>query len=239
MRVIVVGCGRVGSALASQLYKKGYQVTVIDEDLSAFDNLPIDFHGRLIEGDVLVRNVLHRAEIEHADALAAVTSSDSLNALVAHIAKTEYEVSKVVARNFDPRQRPLQEAFGIPVVGSASWGAQRITELLSDDPLRTILTDKEAKLAIYQLEVPEEWHGRSLQELLPEERVRMLAWRRLGQTLPVKVDLGNTANPGGTPSAGLPNAQLLETGDVIYLSADPEEIEALRSRLVFQQEHKA
>ncbi len=218
MRVIVVGCGQLGSALAYQLYKIGHQVTVIDQDTSAFDNLSIDFHGRTIKGDALARNVLHRAEIEDADALAAVTSSDSLNVLIAHIARTEFQVSRVIARNYDPRQRPLQEAFGIPIVGSANWGAQRIIGLLSDAPLRAMLLDSKANLVIYQLEVPENWHGRSLQELLPEDRGKVLALRRASQPVPIS------------------DEQSLETGDLIYLSVDPEEIEALRRRLGLQPE---
>jgi 2-polyprenyl-6-methoxyphenol hydroxylase-like FAD-dependent oxidoreductase len=82
MKVIVVGCGRVGSALAYQLHREGHQVTVIDHDSAAFDQLSLDFRGRTIKGDVLDRNVLRRAQVEEADALAAVTRSDSLNALV-------------------------------------------------------------------------------------------------------------------------------------------------------------
>ncbi len=221
MRVIVVGCGRVGSALAYQLYKKGHLVTVIDQKASAFDNLPVDFRGRTIEGDVLARDVLRRAEIEDADALAAVTSSDSLNALIAHIAKTEYRVSRVVSRNYDPRQLPLQKAFDITIIASASWGVQRIEESLSDAALRVVLRDSQANFVVYQLEVPEIWHGRSLQELLPEGGSKTIALRRAGQPLPVSY------------------AQTLEAGDLIYLSADPEEIEALRHRLVSQKERLA
>jgi trk/ktr system potassium uptake protein len=134
MKVIVVGCGRVGSTLAYQLYKQGHHVTVIDQDTSAFDNLPVDFQGHTIKGDVLARNVLNRAEVEEADALAAITNSDSLNVLITHIAKTEYHVPKVIAGNANPRQLPLQEAFDITIVGAATWGAQRIVELLSDAP---------------------------------------------------------------------------------------------------------
>ena len=139
MRVIVIGCGQVGSALAGRLYKKHHQVTVIDEEGTAFDGLPVDFNGRTIQGDVLDRNVLHRAEIEDADALAAVTTSDSLNALIAHIARTEYKIPRVVVRNHDPSQLPLQEAFGLSVVGPADWGAQRVEELLSEAVLRAVL----------------------------------------------------------------------------------------------------
>ena len=64
MKVIVVGCGQIGSVLACQLYKRGDAVTVIDKDAAAFDNLSIDFQGRRIEGDVLSRSVLHRAELK-------------------------------------------------------------------------------------------------------------------------------------------------------------------------------
>jgi trk/ktr system potassium uptake protein len=218
MRIIIVGCGRVGSTLSYQLYKNGNQVVVIDKDFSAFDNLPLDFHGRTIEGDVLAQNVLHRAEVEHADALAAVTNSDTLNALVAHIAKTEFGVSKVVARNYDPTQLPLQEAFDISIVGSAGWGVQRIEELITNEPLSHVFLSSDMNFAIYQLIVPENWHGLALQALLPDEAIKVIELNRKGQHL---------------ASSG---SQLLETGDIIYLSADPEQIETLRTRLGIQQE---
>jgi trk system potassium uptake protein TrkA len=213
MRVIVVGCGRVGSALAFQLFKKGHHVTVIDQKGSAFDKLSMDFQGNLIEGDVLARNVLQLAEVESTDALAAVTRSDSLNALVAHIAKTEYNVPRVIARNYDPRQRPLQEAFGIPIVGAASWGARRIEEMLSDSPLRALHLELNTNLPIYQLDVPSTWHGHTLKELLPEEQGVILAWSRSGKPLPIN------------------RTQTFEANDILLLTADAREIEALRQRL--------
>lgn len=221
MRVIIVGCGRLGSTLANYLYRNGHQVTVIDQNRSAFENLSTDFHGRVIEGDVLALNVLQRAEIEQADALAAVTRSDTLNALVAHIAHIEYQVPRVVVRNYNPRKRPLQEAFGIPIVGSASWGARQIEDVLSDVPLRAVLLDSKSNFEIYRLEVPESWRGHSIHELLPEDRIKTLAWTRTGQGL-----IGSSV-------------QTLETGDLIYLNAESEEIEALQHRLSHQQEREA
>jgi len=219
MRVIVVGCGRVGSTLASKLDKKKYLVTVIDKEATAFDNLPVDFRGRTIVGDVLARDVLHRAEIEDADALASVTNSDTLNALIAHIARTEYKVSKVVARNDDPRQRPLQEAFDIPVISSASWGAERIEDMFADVPLHSVYSDPNANVVIYQLEVPEAWRGRTIDILLPQDRSHVLSWTRAGRRLNIS------------------DEQPVETGDLIYLHADQEEIQILQDRLSNKQEH--
>jgi trk system potassium uptake protein TrkA len=218
MKVIIVGCGRVGASLAYHFYIKGYQVAVIDRNAASFDNLPADFHGRTIEGDVLDRNVLHRAEIETAGALAAVTSSDTLNALVAHVARVEYQVSRVIARNYDPGQLPLQQAFEIPVVGSSSWRAQRIEEILSESPLHMVFIDPNADFSVYQLEVPNSWSGRPLPELLPDQKSKTLALTRSGRPLQVS------------------NRTTLEAGDIIYLSADPGEIDALRRRLDHRQE---
>src|SRR5512137_2988681 len=121
MNVIVVGCGRVGSTLAYNLFKAGHQVTVVDQEAEAFYNLPADFIGRMVEGDVLARDVLHRAGIEQAEGLAAVTSSDSVNAVVAHVAHIQYRIPHVVTRNYDPRWRALLEAFNLQLVSSASW----------------------------------------------------------------------------------------------------------------------
>jgi len=100
--IIVVGCGRVGAELAFRLYQRGHQVAVIDQVGSSFANLDPDYRGRTIEGEVLSQDVLTRAGIEEADGLTAVTNSDSVNAVVGHIAREVYSVATVVVRNYDP-----------------------------------------------------------------------------------------------------------------------------------------
>ena len=218
MNTIIVGCGRVGASLAYQLYKKGHQVTVIDQGDSAFDNLPPDFHGRTVEGEVLARDVLHRAGIEQADSLAAVTDSDSVNAVIAHVARTVYHVPNVVVRNYEPNWLPLQEAFGLQVISPASWGAQRIEELLSGSSMRTVFSAGNAEVGIYELVVSQAWQGRSLQELLPESQCVAVALTRAGRAMLPSGDLG------------------LEAGDVIYLSATLKGIEAVHHRLDLRRE---
>ena len=213
MNIIVVGCGRVGADLAYRLYQRKHRVTVIDQVASAFDNLPPDFHGHTVEGEVLYQDVLSRAGIEQADGLAAVTNSDALNAVVAHIARTVYHIPNVVVRNYDPHWRVWHEAFGLQVVSSTSWGAQRIEELLSGASMRTVFSAGNAEVEIYELVVPEAWHGRSLQELLPQGQCLAVALTRAGRAVLPSYDL------------------CLESGDMLYLSATLEGIESVQRRL--------
>lgn len=135
MKVIVVGCGRVGAALALSLQNE-HQVTVIDPDAEAFDRLGADFQGRCLEGDPLDREVLLRSGIETAEALAAVTSSDNVNAIAARIARGLFGVERVVARVYNPRRSPVYEKLNLQTVSSSTWGAERIEELLTRPDLR-------------------------------------------------------------------------------------------------------
>jgi trk system potassium uptake protein TrkA len=218
MNVIVVGCGRVGAELAHRLHQRGHQVTVVDYVGAAFDNLASDFRGRTVEGEVMRQDVLRRAGIEQADGLVAVTNSDSTNAVVAHVAHTLYHVPNVVVRNYDPNWRPLHEAFGLQVVSSASWGAQRIEEMLYHSEIHSVFSAGNGEVEIYEILVPEHWQGHSLQEMLSGSKALPVAFTRAGQ-------------------ATLPSADsCLEAGDVVHLSATLEGIEALKTRLAQPKE---
>ena len=212
MKYIVVGCGRVGSELANRLAAAGHDVCVVDQEGTSFHNLSPLFRGRTIEGEVLDRQVLRRAGIEEADGLAAVTSSDTLNAVVAHAARSIFHVANVVARNYDPRRRPLFEAFGLQVISSTSWGAQRVEELLYHGEIRTIFSAGNGEVEVYEVTVPDAWAGRRLGDLL-REGVCGVAHTRAGRARLPDTDL------------------LLETGDVLDVSATLEGIEWLRARL--------
>ena len=213
MKVIVIGCGRLGAKLAYRLYQKGHDVAVVDRVAPAFNNLPPDFRGHTLEAEVLNEDVLRRAGIADADGLAAVTNSDTINAVVAHVADTIFHVPHVVARNYDPRFLSMHEAFGLQVVSSSSWGAQRIEELLSHPFVRTIFSAGNGEVEIYEFMVPKTWNGLPLQQLLPGSGCVAVALTRAGQAI-------------------LPSSEThLEAGDVMQLSATLEGIQALRERL--------
>jgi trk system potassium uptake protein TrkA len=219
MNFFVIGCGRVGFELAYRLYKNGHEVVVIDKDREALNRLPSEFRGRTIEGDVLVEQMLERAGITEADGLAAVTNSDTLNAVVAHIAHVVYRVPMVVARNYDPAMLPVLEAFGHQVVSSTSWGAQRIQELLLDPSFRTIFSAGNGEVEVYEMMISPAWDGKPLGELLRDNP----------DCLPVALTRAG--------SALLPNAEtLLQAGDLLNVSATFAGIKNLRSRLVSGKE---
>jgi trk system potassium uptake protein len=213
MRVIVVGCGRVGAQLANRLYQKGMQVTVIDESKAAFDNLDPNFRGRTLEGDVLAQDMLRRAGIEHADSLAAVTSSDTLNVSVAHIAITVYHVPYVVARNYEPRYQSLYESFGVNALSMSNWGAQRMEELLAGVALKTVFSAGNGEVEIYELVMPESWAGRRLGDLINGCGCVPVAVTRAGKAMLPDHDI------------------VLQPGDVVHVSATFEGIEGIRQQI--------
>jgi trk system potassium uptake protein TrkA len=212
MKYVVIGCGRVGGELANRLSAAGNEVCVVDQEGAAFHNLGPAFRGRTIEGEVLNQQVLRRAGIETVDGLAAVTNSDSVNAVVAHAARAVFNVPHVVARNYDPRRRPLFEAFGLQVISSTSWGAQRLEELLYHGEIRTMFSAGNGEVEVYEMTIPAAWAGRRLGDLLPEGVYGVAVTRAGRARLP---------DPGS----------ILEQGDVIHISATLEGIEAVRSRL--------
>jgi trk system potassium uptake protein TrkA len=218
MNVIVVGCGRMGGELAYRLSQRGYQVVVVDQDPTAFNNMPSDFHGRTVEGDVLSQDVWHRAGMEQADGLAAVTNSDSLNAVMAHVAHTVYHIPNVVVRNYDPRWRPMQEAFGLQIVGPASWGAQRIEEMLYHAEMRTVFSAGNGEVGIYEVIVPAAWQDCRLDEILAGTDCVPAAVTRAGRAMLPVVDM------------------LLEEYDVLHVSATTDGIKSLRGRFTQAQE---
>ena len=213
MNVIVVGCGRVGSELAYNLYKRGQKVVVLDRDPDAFKNLPADFRGRTLAGEVLSKELLVRAGIETADAIAAVTPVDSVNAVLAHTAKIVWGIKNIVVRDYEPTKLGLHETFGYQLISPSVWGAQRIEEMLGGGTLRTVFSAGNGEVEIYEFTVPVSWNGKHITEVLYNGHCQPVAVSRAGRAM--------------LPSPSLP----LQTGDVIHVSATQDGIESLRKRL--------
>jgi trk system potassium uptake protein len=214
MNFIVVGCGRVGSELCYHLFKSGHSVVVVDSKRDAFNRLHPDFRGRTLEGEGLAESVLERAGIREANGLAAVTNSDTLNAVVAHTAREVYNVPIVVARNYDPNLRSIIEAFGLQTVGSTYWGAQRVEELLMNPTQKMVYSAGNGEVEVYEVRISSDWNGHTLGELMTS----------LKDCIPVAL---SRAGRSSLPDLGVK----LQTGDLLNVSSTFEGIGVLTARL--------
>jgi trk/ktr system potassium uptake protein len=132
MKVIILGCGRLGAHLARRLDREGNEVAVIDRSAEAFSRLGSEFRGRMVFGTGIDEDVLRRAGIEHADAFIAVTNGDNTNAMASEIAKLVFNVPRVVARLYDPVREDTFHALGLmETVCPTIIGADKIHELMT------------------------------------------------------------------------------------------------------------
>jgi trk system potassium uptake protein TrkA len=102
VKVLVIGCGRVGSGIAKRLAGEGWDVTVIDERDEALQRLGAGWKGEFVVGHGMDTEVLLRAGIEDADAVVVATNGDNTNIVVAQVAQRRYGVDTVVVRILDP-----------------------------------------------------------------------------------------------------------------------------------------
>jgi trk system potassium uptake protein len=154
VRVIVIGCGRVGAGLARSLSQRGDDVTVIDKDPAAFSRLGSDYKGKSVLGVGFDRDVLLRAGIERADALGAVTASDEANIVAGRVAVQFFHVPKVVARLYDPRKAEIYRRLGLQTIAPTTWGVSRLLELLSYSGIGSTSVIGNGDVDLVEAEVP-------------------------------------------------------------------------------------
>jgi len=121
--VVIVGCGRLGCHVASQLSRAGHGVVVIDCDEDAFNQLAPEFSGFRVEGDATELAILRQAKTDRADLVIATTSDDNVNLMVAQVARTVFLVPRVLARVFEPRREGIYRRLGIETVCPTSLAA--------------------------------------------------------------------------------------------------------------------
>ncbi|SNX52954.1 TrkA family potassium uptake protein [Thermoanaerobacterium sp. RBIITD] len=130
MYIVIVGCGGLGSALATKLADEGHNVAIVDRDKNAFKKLGTGFNGLEITGVGIDEDVLRNAGIERADALAAVTRDDNINIMVAQIASKIYNIKRVIARIYDPERKSAYRDFEIETVCPTTMGVNEIRNIL-------------------------------------------------------------------------------------------------------------
>jgi trk system potassium uptake protein TrkA len=211
MKIIVIGCGQMGSGLAQLLSLRGHAVTVIDKDAAAFGRLGPAFTGQTVIGIGFDRNVLLKAGIERADGLASVTDSDEANFVVARLAREQFRVPRVVARVVEPHKAEIYRRLGLQTISTTTWGVNRIANLLSYAELNA-LVDLGSDVELIEVEVGQGLVGRTVYNLTIPGEAHVVAINRGGQTF--------------LPTGGA----TFQTGDLLYcavLTASADRLKVL------------
>jgi len=116
VKIVIVGCGRVGAALAEAFDNGGHEVVVLDTSTRAFDRLSEEFKGQAIRGDGTDEDVLRKAGAEGADVLLAFTEGDNRNVMSAQVAMEKLAVGKAIAKINDPVRAAAYAELGIATV---------------------------------------------------------------------------------------------------------------------------
>ncbi len=188
MHIVIMGCGRVGSALAQRLDEAGHQVSIIDQDETSFKKLPQTFSGRTVVGVGFDRDRLEEAGIRDADAFAAVSSGDNSNIISARVARETFHVKNVVARIYDPRRAEIYARLGIETVASVAWTTEQIMRRLIPIAAEEY-RDSTGSLALAELPLHSEWIGHRVARLGLDSGARIGYILRFGEAILPSKDL--------------------------------------------------
>ena len=208
MHVVIVGCGRVGSTLARELTSLGNTVAVIDRRADAFLRLGDDFAGQTVVGIGFDPDILVAAGIERASALAAVTSGDNSNIMIARVARERYKIQSVVARIYDPKRAEIYERLGIATVATVKWTAERIMRRIVTDRPSVEWADPTAELVLVERLAGDAWVGERVSRV-DAGPAKVVGLRRYGKALIADDDV------------------LVQQGDVLYVAVLNSEVDTL------------
>ncbi len=130
MKVVIMGCGRVGAALADELDREGNDVLVLDIDPAAFRFLPDQFSGSTYVGSGIEIDTLRRIGVEKADVFVSATRGDNRNVMAAQIARHIFGVKVVASRVFDPLREEMYRYMGVRTINPTRVQAKRLKRII-------------------------------------------------------------------------------------------------------------
>jgi trk system potassium uptake protein TrkA len=220
VHVVIAGCGRVGSELATSLERLGHSIAVVDKNPKAFERIKAGFGGRKIVGFVFDREVLEEAGIKEAAAFASVTSGDNSNILSARVASEYYRVPQVVARIYDPRRAQIYQRLGIQTVATVRWTTDQILRSLLPDEVPVEYTVDNGEVVITALPAPGEIVGKPALQIDLDGRRRVVAVSRFG--VPRVPEKGFAIQEGDILHIATARGDLPELGEELKKLGAPE-----------------
>ncbi len=135
MKVLIVGCGRVGALLARKLDAEGHEVTILDNDAYSFRRLKFspdlpEFRGTALRGNGIDEEALVRAGIKTTDVFFALTQGDNRNIMACQIAKHTFNVPRTICRIYDPLRKELYNTLGIEAISPTTIITDILKEML-------------------------------------------------------------------------------------------------------------
>jgi len=183
MRIVIAGCGRVGSDLALTLSEEGHDVSVIDNLSGVFDRLGSTFNGTTHEGLGYDVRVLREAGIEFADAFVAATDSDNANAMAVQVAKRVFGVPKTIARLDDPAREEAYRALDVQFVPGAKLTSKVIHEQIVREEFSYHVTFSGGDVEVVEMIIGPEGAGLPVAELEIADDLRVAAVYRGQRTM--------------------------------------------------------
>lgn len=211
VHIVIMGCGRVGSALAQTLEQQGHTVAVVDQDPTAFRRLGAGFGGRRVTGVGFDQDTLREAGIEDAGAFAAVSSGDNSNIIAARVARETFGVENVAARIYDPKRAEVYQRLGIPTVATVRWTADQMLRRLLPSGAEPLWRDPSGGVQLAEVHTSAAWIGHKVSKLQEETGVRVAFLTRLGEAM-------------------LPtSATVLQEGDLVHVMMRTDEIDKVEA----------
>jgi trk system potassium uptake protein TrkA len=179
LKIIIVGCGRLGSELANSLWLERHDISVIDKDPKAFVRLAKTFEGNRIIGHAIEQSVLKSAKIKEADAFIAVTGNDNLNIVAARAARDSFFVPRVVTRIYDPVRANIYENLGVPSVSTTTWAIGKIRDSIFHRALDVQLSFGSGEVELIRVAIPTGLFGHTVADItIPGELEVSVVTRR-------------------------------------------------------------
>lgn len=166
MHIIVVGCGKVGARFAQVLSDKGHDVVIVDSNSEKFKLLDQHFNGITMPGMPIDQDVLKKAGIENADALAALTPDDNVNIVTCQIAKEIFKVPKVVARIYNPSKENAFFQFGLQTICQTKITAETIYTMLFEESNRCRHVIGNEVITFRYEKIPLEYEGKKIKSII-------------------------------------------------------------------------
>lgn len=183
VHIVIMGCGRTGSALAGEFGARGHSVAIIDQDPDAFRRLPEGFSGDRITGVGFDRETLVAAGVEDAYAFAAVSSGDNSNILAARVVRETYGLDNVVARIADSGRAEVYRRLGIPTVAPVPWTTSQIVSRVLPGGVDELYSDSTVGVSLRRLTFHPGWLGATVADIQAATQVSVAYLVRFSQAV--------------------------------------------------------